>query len=148
MPMKTPMNAPRVLLALALSAVLASGAAIAQQASANQTAQPVRAEGGMHDRMMQLDTDHDGRISRKEAGAKPDMAQRFDKMDANHDGFLDRGDFQAHRQQQRDSCFAKADSDKDGKLDRGEFDAAHRQCRSPRGMHGPGRGGDTPPPAG
>jgi Ca2+-binding EF-hand superfamily protein len=101
--------------------------------------------GGMHDRMMQLDTDHDGRVSRAEAAAKPDLAQRFDKLDANHDGFLDRSDFQAHMQQKRDECFAKADADKDGKLSRAEFDAAKDACRPQGGMRGP-RGGEMPPP--
>ena len=104
--------------------------------------------GGTHDRMMQLDTDHDGRISSKEAAAKPEMAQRFAQMDSNHDGFLDRSDFQAHKQQ-RDECFAKADADKNGQISRAEFDATQKECHSRGGMRGSRGGGDTPPsPAG
>ena len=100
--------------------------------------------GGTHERMMQFDTDHDGRISSKEAEAKPEMAQRFAKMDSNHDGFLDRSDFQAHKQQ-RDECFAKSDADKNGQISRAEFDATQKECHSRGGMRG-SRGGDTPPP--
>lgn len=137
---------PRALLAFALSAALASGAALAQQASSNP--QPARAEGGMHDRLMQLDTDHDGRVSQKEAAANPELAQRFAKFDGNHDGYVDRSDFQARKQQQRDACFATADADKDGKLSRAEFDAANRQCHREHGARAPRQGGGTPPPAG
>jgi Ca2+-binding EF-hand superfamily protein len=147
--MNTSRHHPSVLVALALSVALVSGVAIAQQAAPQAPSQPARAHDGMHDRMAQLDTDHDGRISRKEAAAKPEMAQRFDTLDADRDGFLDRGDFQAHRQQQHDACFARADADKDGKLDRAEFDASRRQCPAHGGkrsrMHG---GGDPTPPAG
>lgn len=101
--------------------------------------------GGMHDRMQQLDTDHDGRISSKEATAKPEMAQRFTQLDSNHDGFLDRSDFQAHKQHMRDECFAKADADKNGQISRAEFDATQKECHSSSGMRGR-RGDETPAP--
>jgi hypothetical protein len=42
-----------------------------------------------------LDTNHDGKISRKEALAAPDLADAFDKLDTNHDGFLTPAEFQA-----------------------------------------------------
>jgi Ca2+-binding EF-hand superfamily protein len=103
--------------------------------------------GGMHERMMQLDTDHDGRISSKEAAAKPEMAQRFARMDSNHDGFLDRSDFQAHKQQMRDECFARGDADKNGQISRAEFDATQKECRSRDGMHGRMQGGGDTTPA-
>jgi len=195
---------PRALLALALSAALVSGIAIAQQAApaaqSDAPRQRIDANGdgvidrseaakaprlaqqfdqldknhdgrlssderpqmghrdrggdgegdGMHDRMQQLDTDHDGRISGKEAAAKPELAQRFARLDANHDGFLDRSDFQAHKQQARDECFAKADADKNGQISRAEFDATQKECHSRGGMRGR-RGGEdapAPPPAG
>ena len=190
---------PRALLALALSAALVSGVAIAQQAATSSTSADAPRQrldangdgvidkseaakaprlaakfdqldtnhdgrltaderpqmrhdgsagadgngGGMHERMMQLDTDHDGRISSKEAAAKPELAQRFAQLDSNHDGFLDRSDFQAHKQQMRDECFAKADADKNGQISRAEFDATQKDCHPRRGM----RGGDTPPPS-
>lgn len=105
--------------------------------------------GGGHGRMMELDTDHDGRVSSKEAAAKPELAQRFAQLDSNHDGFLDRGDFQARMQQKQGECFAKADTDKDGKLSRAEYDAAHQQCHPQGGRRGPRDGDDMPsPPAG
>lgn len=103
---------------------------------------------GMHQRMQQLDTDKDGRISSKEAAAKPELAQKFAVLDANHDGFLDRGDFQARMQQQRDECFAKADADKNGQLSRGEFDAIRQQCHPGGRMHGGMRGDAKRPAAG
>ena len=190
---------PRALLALALSAALASGFAIAQQAAPSapdasgqrldangdgvidktEAARAPRlaakfdqldknhdgrldaderpqmqhdghggADGGMHDRMRQLDTDHDGRISSKEAAAKPELAQRFAKLDSNHDGFLDRSDFQAHKQQMRDECFAKADADKNGQISRAEFDATEKECHPRHGMRGSRGGNETSPPAG
>ena len=145
--MNTSRHHPNALVALALSVALVSGVAIAQQAAPQAPSQPARAHDGMHDRMAQLDTDHDGRISRKEAAARPEMAQRFDKVDADRDGFLDRGDFQAHRQQRHDACFAKADADKDGKLDRAEFDTARQQCHHD-GKRGRMHGGDATPTAG
>lgn len=102
--------------------------------------------GGMRGRLQQLDTDHDGRVSSEEAAAKPELAQRFAQLDANHDGFLDRGDFQARRQQKQAECFDNADADKDGKLSRTEFDAAKQACHPQGGMHGPRGGDDAPPP--
>jgi Ca2+-binding EF-hand superfamily protein len=197
--MINPINRSRALLALALSAALASTVAIAQQATPAATPEAMhqrldangdgaidKAEAakaprlaqqfdqldknhdgrlgaderpqmrhgdhdghdGMHDRMMQFDTDKDGRISSKEAAAKPELAQKFADFDANHDGFLDRSDFQARMRQKHDACFANADADKDGKLSRDEFDAARQQCQHDGGMRGHRRGGDATQPAG
>ncbi len=42
-----------------------------------------------------LDTNHDGKISRDEALAAPDLSDAFDKLDLNHDGFLSPAEFQA-----------------------------------------------------
>lgn len=42
-----------------------------------------------------LDTNHDGKISKKEALAAPDLSDAFDKLDLNHDGFLSPAEFQA-----------------------------------------------------
>ncbi|HTC51396.1 MAG TPA: EF-hand domain-containing protein [Steroidobacteraceae bacterium] len=42
-----------------------------------------------------LDTNHDGRISRQEALAAPDLYDAFDTLDVNHDGFLSPAEFQA-----------------------------------------------------
>jgi Ca2+-binding EF-hand superfamily protein len=75
------------------------------------------------------------------------MAQRFGRMDGNHDGFLDRSDFQAHKQQMRDACFARADADKNGQISRAEFDATQKECRSRDGMHGRMQGGGDTTPA-
>ncbi len=42
-----------------------------------------------------LDTNKDGKISRQEARAAPDLADAFDALDTNHDGFLSPAEFQA-----------------------------------------------------
>ncbi|HKA89910.1 MAG TPA: hypothetical protein VKE22_19750 [Haliangiales bacterium] len=50
----------------------------------------------MVDRLMaRLDTDHDGRISRKEAEPAKRLATHFDRIDADKDGFLTREEIAA-----------------------------------------------------
>lgn len=44
--------------------------------------------------MAQLDTDHDGRLSRSEA-ANSRLAAKFDQIDANRDGYVDRAEARA-----------------------------------------------------
>ena len=39
------------------------------------------------------DTNHDGKLDRKEAERFPALAQRFDKIDTDHDGFISRAEF-------------------------------------------------------
>jgi len=95
-----------------------------------------------HGKMMQADTDKDGRISKAEAAADPKLAERFAKMDANRDGFVDRADFQARMAQRRSECFDKVDLNKDGKLSRVEYSNMHDTCRPQ--MH---RGMDAKPGA-
>ena len=117
------------LLALALTAVTASGFAIAHGGSDGTP--PHRMHGGMHgERMMQLDTDKDGRISKAEAAARPRLSERFTEMDANKDGFIDQADRQARHAARREAFFAKADANRDGKLTRTELDAAHEARRA------------------
>jgi Ca2+-binding EF-hand superfamily protein len=40
-----------------------------------------------------LDSNHDGKISRSEARADPELAAEFDMLDLNHDGYLSPGEF-------------------------------------------------------
>lgn len=42
-----------------------------------------------------LDTNKDGKISRSEARADPDLDASFDMLDLNHDGFLSPQEFKA-----------------------------------------------------
>ncbi len=42
-----------------------------------------------------LDTNKDGKISKQEALAAPDLYDAFDALDLNHDGFLTPAEFQA-----------------------------------------------------
>lgn len=75
-----------------------------------------------HGRMMALDTDKDGRISRAETQAgQAKMAERFDQMDINKDGYIDRVDMQARMTQQRAEFFKGADANHDGRVTRDEF---------------------------
>lgn len=48
-------------------------------------------------RFEKLDTNSDGRLSRKEAAAYPELAQRFEQIDANKDGFLSRDELVSKR---------------------------------------------------
>ncbi len=82
-----------------------------------------------HGRMMALDTDKDGRISRAEAqAAQAKAGDRFEAMDANKDGYIDRADRQARVAQRRGECFGKADTDRNGQLSRAEFDKLREVC--------------------
>lgn len=84
------------------------------------------ARGDGHGRMMSLDTDNDGRISRAEAAAgNGKMAERFDQMDVNKDGYIDRADRQARMAQQRAEFFKGADANRDGRVTRDEFIVEH-----------------------
>jgi len=42
-----------------------------------------------------LDTNHDGKISREEANKSPDVSSKFTQADANKDGKLDAAEFAA-----------------------------------------------------
>lgn len=77
---------------------------------------------GGHGRMMAMDTDKDGRISRAEAMSAPAKAgERFDRMDVNKDGYVDRADMQARMAQKRAAFFKGADGNRDGRVTRDEF---------------------------
>jgi len=99
-------------------------------------------------RMMKLDADKDGRISKAEAAAEPKFAERFARMDFNKDGYVDRADFKARMEQRRSECFDKADLNHDGKLSRVEYSNMHEVCapkRDWKGMHaGKRQGAETP----
>ncbi len=42
-----------------------------------------------------LDKNHDGKLSRLEAQADPELYMEFDELDVNHDGYLSMNEFQA-----------------------------------------------------
>lgn len=88
-------------------------------------------------RVIALDTDGDGRISKLEAASSP-LAARFARIDRNHDGYLVRSELQAEREQRRaefaakrterfEQKFKQADSNQDGRLSRAEFEAGWPQ---------------------
>ncbi len=80
------------------------------------------------ERMMQADTDKDGRISKAEAAVNPKLAERFSDMDANKDGYVDRSDRELRARKHREEWFSSADVNKDGNLSKAEMDAsAHKR---------------------
>ncbi|MEO5628683.1 MAG: calcium-binding protein [Thermomonas sp.] len=77
---------------------------------------------GGHGRMMAMDADKDGRISRAEAmAAQANASERFNKMDVNKDGYLDQADRKAKAAQMRSAFFKGADANRDGRVTRDEF---------------------------
>ncbi len=90
--------------------------------------------GGALERIVALDANADGRISKLEAGADSPLGKRFDAIDANRDGYVVRSELRAanekmraerqarmvERQQQR---FARIDGNKDGRLSQAEVEA-------------------------
>jgi EF hand domain-containing protein len=42
-----------------------------------------------------LDSNHDGAVSKSEAAAYPQLAEKFDQADKNHDGKLNRAEYTA-----------------------------------------------------
>lgn len=83
------------------------------------------------ERLMALDTDHDGRISKDEFAARrammgrregsaepnagtpgPDGSRMFDRLDANHDGYIDATEINAMLARR----FARMDANHDGVL--------------------------------
>ncbi len=48
-------------------------------------------------RFEKLDTNSDGRLSREEAAAYPELAKQFAKIDANKDGFISLDELTAKR---------------------------------------------------
>ena len=54
----------------------------------------IREEEEITEEFMDLDTDHDGYITRKEASKWKYLARVFDKFDTNHDGKLSRQEYE------------------------------------------------------
>ena len=87
-------------------------------------------DGGIG-RIVQADTDGDGRISRTEAATLPRIGEQFADIDSNRDGFLVRSELTRYHERMRtqreaehakraEERFAAADLNKDGKLSRVE----------------------------
>jgi hypothetical protein len=95
------MHSTRPVLWLAAAAILAIGAAQAQDAGSGAPAQSrqdriqnLRAKAAQ--RFEDADADHDGRISADEAdGRMPRVSAHFSEIDADHDGFVTREELAA-----------------------------------------------------
>lgn len=89
--------------------------------------------GGMQ-RIVALDSNQDGRISKAEAADMPRLAEHFDDIDGNRDGYIVRSELRAHHERKRAERTAKAaerrearfkeiDSNGDARLSRAEVEA-------------------------
>ncbi|GAB3337336.1 hypothetical protein [Marilutibacter aestuarii] len=90
--------------------------------------------GGGLERIVALDANADGRISKVEAGTDSPLGKRFDDIDANRDGYIVRAElrashekmraeFQARAAERHKERFAGADGNKDGRLSKAEVEA-------------------------
>ena len=100
-------------LPLALLLALPLGGALAQAlppgVSPTQLPAPAKTRAGREQQAIEwfnlFDTDHDGRISRKEArmafAVRPSLAKDFDKADLNGDGYLTQDEIRAVAERRR-----------------------------------------------
>lgn len=107
------MTSRKPFLALAMLAVLSTGAAFAATVPAS----------GDAPRPAKLDKNGDGVIDRSEAAAVPARAAQFDTLDTNKDGKLSRDERTHHRRGGRGEWMAKLDTNKDGRISRAEAKA-------------------------
>lgn len=91
----------------------------------------------------ELDTNHDGRLSREEVEKAPCLPRDFDKLDVNKDGLLDKDELPAPHgpdgrgkggrsgppDGHRPPSFEELDADKDGFLTREEISGAPHLAR-------------------
>lgn len=93
-----PLHIRTSLAALALSTLLISLSACAQDSNRSQMAEKAK------DRFAAADTNHDGFLSRDEVQkGMPRMADHFDEIDADHDGQLSTAEILAYLKQRRAS---------------------------------------------
>ncbi|MGE5476587.1 MAG: EF-hand domain-containing protein [Bacteroidales bacterium] len=107
-----------------LFALLVPVAALAQTGEGKSPAGP--APSAQVRRMMtEMDTDHDGFVSREEFLAAHARADKmFEQLDSNHDGAISRDEFMAgHGGQGRAERFRVLDTNGDGRITREELDA-------------------------
>jgi hypothetical protein len=117
--------------AVAVLALAAGGAALAQQAPAQPENQHA----------MRGDADGDGRISQAEFVSR--RVERLTAADANRDGSVApeemRAAFQTRSAERADARFQRLDADSDGAISRAEFDAPRAARTGVRAEAGPQR---------
>jgi len=88
-----------------------------------------------HDKFAQVDTNHDGAISRDEAAAAPQLASHFDEADTDRDGRVTPAELKNFAKGQRlnnkgsGGAFSKMDSNGDGVITRDEVAANPKLAR-------------------
>ena len=84
---------------LLASLLVLAAPAFAQNAPAPDPTAPTSPQTQRpHERFVDADTDHDGRLSRTEAQAMPFVSRHFDQIDSNHDGYVSRDELRAARE--------------------------------------------------
>lgn len=111
----------------------------APQAAAPDAPPPAMAPGEKpqrlpRDKFAQLDTNHDGAISREEAAAAPMLSGKFDEIDTDHDGRVMPAELKAYAKTHRGGAkaggiFSKMDSNGDGVVTREEVAANPKLAR-------------------
>jgi len=89
------MNRRNLLAVLTATAAALAGKSFAQMTTASPKSPnlPYIAEQNAKEIMLLMDTDKDGRISKKEW--MDFMSKEFDRLDTNHDGYIDQKDLLA-----------------------------------------------------
>lgn len=72
---------------------LAAAAALGIGATGIASAQTAGSSGMGGTDMTTLDSDQDGKVSKKEAGKNKELSKKFESLDINKDGKLDSGEF-------------------------------------------------------
>jgi Ca2+-binding EF-hand superfamily protein len=81
------------------------------------------AEGPAAKKFQAVDKNGDGKISREEASAYPNLAKYFDQIDTNKDGMLTGDEVRAHHAKAMAAKLKALDKDGDGRISRAEADA-------------------------
>ena len=86
------MHASRLLITAAVAALLQTAVAVAQTPPPDPGAMPSHPAQGAGVSFDSLDTDKDGRISKKEAAANAHVSEQFSHYDKDGNGYIERAE--------------------------------------------------------